>query len=395
MEYRKFKADHIFTGFELIEGNKVLVTGNEGMILDILDDGDAGEDILQFSGMLCPGFINCHCHLELSHLKGVIPEGTGLVDFILKVVNGRQVEEGIILQAIADAEKEMWQNGIVAVGDICNHTSTIPQKLKGRLLYHNFIEVSGFPPAIAEARFLHSKNILDSFHAVFSPAQSTISPHAPYSVSQDLFQLISNFSGNRLLTMHNQETVAENEFFTKGHGDLLRLYEQMGIGISFFKPVGKSSLQTVLPYFNKNQPVILVHNVSTSAEDIDHIQYAMANQQCAAQICLCPNANLYISNTLPDIDLLISKGCIIVLGTDSLASNHQLSILEEMKTLQKNFPLLEMTRLLQWATINGARALKLDDKLGSFEQGKKPGVVLLEGLDEEGLITSARARRII
>ena len=93
--------------------------------------------------------------------------------------------------------------------------------------------------------------------------------------------------------------------------------------------------------------------------------------------------------------MLVQQDCNIVLGTDSLASNDQLSILEEMKTLQKNFPDIALTEMLQWATINGARALQMDDQLGSFEKGKKPGIVLVEGLDNTALSKISTAKRIL
>jgi cytosine/adenosine deaminase-related metal-dependent hydrolase len=94
--------------------------------------------------------------------------------------------------------------------------------------------------------------------------------------------------------------------------------------------------------------------------------------------CFCPNANLYISDQLPAIDLFIKNDAEIVLGTDSLASNHQLSILEEIKTIARNFPDISKDQLLRWATINGAKALQMENLLGSFEKGKQPGVILCE-----------------
>ncbi len=391
MEYRKFRADHIFTGKEILPAGNVLVTDATGLVVGIMDIADAGDGIEVLEGMLSPGFINCHCHLELSHLKKHIPERTGLIDFILKVVNERHFEEAIILQAIEEAENEMWQNGIVAVGDICNNTLTIPQKLKRRLRYHNFIEASGFTPAVAAMRFQRSADFYKLYKENF-PA-TTIVPHAPYSVSPEMFRMINDFPNNQLLTIHNQEAAAEDELFKTGGGDFLRLYKKMGIDISFFKPGGKSSLQTWLPYFDKKQSVILVHNVTTSADDLEKLQ--AANHQGQAFFCLCPNANQYITNTLPDVEMLMSKNATIVLGTDSLASNHQLSVLEEIRTLQHNFPAVELATVLQWATINGARALQMDDELGSFEKGKRPGVVLVGAIKDERLTTGSCAKRIL
>ncbi len=96
--------------------------------MDIVDEPEAGEDIQKLDGLISPGFTNCHCHLELSHLKGLIPEGTGLVDFVFSVVTKRNTTEELIQQAIKDAENEMINNGIVAVGDICNNADTLLQK---------------------------------------------------------------------------------------------------------------------------------------------------------------------------------------------------------------------------------------------------------------------------
>lgn len=380
MSYKKFVADYIFDGYRLLPGNQVLITDETGIISAIVDKSEAGDGIQFSRGILCPGFINTHCHLELSHLKGLIPEHTGLVDFILRIVRDRHFAEEKIYEAIANAEQELMANGIVAVGDICNNTLTIPQKKLQRLHYHNFIEVSGFPPSIAAMRFERSKAILEEYHSSLLLNNSSLSPHAPYSVSPELFQLINNETADQTITIHNQEVKEENDFFEYGQGDFLRLYKELDIDISFFSPSGKSSLQTCMPFLNRQQSVILVHNVFTSSADMEWIKQPTNNDQPPTCFCLCPNANLYISNTLPDVDLLIRNKSIIVLGTDSLASNHQLSIWAEIQTLQKHFPGLPLESLLQWATINGAKALGLEKMLGSFEKGKKPGVLLLEGI---------------
>ena len=387
--YRKFRADQIFTGHEMLAGDRVLITDGSGVIMEIVAETDAGDGIELFNGILSPGFINCHCHLELSHMKGLLPKHTGLVDFVFKIVTERHFEEAQILSAIERAEDEMFKNGIVAVGDICNNSITIPQKLKARLYYQNFIEASGVLPSIAEQRFQRSVD----FYAEYAkqlPANAIV-PHAPYSVSPELFGMINEFPNNQLLTIHNQEIAAENELFEKKTGDFLRMYEKMNIDISAFKATGKTSLQTYLPYFTKQQSIILVHNVATSAQDLDFAKpqtsnfkpqtsnpkLQTSNLKPQTYCCLCPNANLYISNQLPDLNLFSKYSNSIVLGTDSLASNDQLSILAEMKTLQQHFPEFNTATLLQWATANGARALRIEDVYGSFEKGKKPGIVVV------------------
>ena len=383
MGYRKLKGDKLFDGHRFLEDDKTLIIDEEGKIQDIVVINEAGDDVQQINGILSPGFINCHCHLELSHMKGLIPEGTGLGNFVLKVMQQRDLPDrqaGFpdeeILQAIQKAEEEMLVNGIVAVGDICNNALTVSQKTKGNMYYHNFIEASGFNPEIALQRFERSLDFFREYAKNYSiPVESnSIVPHAPYSVANELWELIINFPGNHLFTIHNQETAGENEWFMNKQGELAAMYSAMNIDVSFFKPSGKSSLQTYLSKFLNNQSVILVHNVHTSEDDILFAK----NSGKKIHWCLCPNANLYISGQLPNIDLLMNNDCNIVLGTDSLASNHQLSILEEMKTIQKHFPQIKMEKMLQWATSNGAKALQMDTLLGSFEKGKKPGVIKVE-----------------
>ncbi len=375
MAYLKYKADTIFNGFHFLDEKNVLIVDEEGVVVDIISHIEAGDDIQSVEGTLCPGLINCHCHLELSHMRGFIPERTGLVKFVLNVVQNRHFPEEKVLDAIEKAEDEMLQNGIVAVGDICNNTLTITQKIKGRVYYHNFIEATAFNPAIVPERFERSLGFFREYGKNYSiPIESnSIVPHAPYSVADELWELIIHFPGNHLMTIHNQEIAGENEWFLHKQGELEELYSALKIDTSFFNPAGKTSIQTYLPKFMHNQSVILVHNVHTSEEDIQF------SKKSGLQLhwCLCPNANQYITGQLPPVDTLINNDCDIVLGTDSLASNHHLSVLEEMRTIHKNFPSIEIGTLLRWATSNGAKALQMDSLLGSFEKGKRPGVVLI------------------
>lgn len=366
----------MFTGHEFLD-DYTLVTTEDGTIEALLPGNDAGDDVEKLDGLLVPGFVNCHCHLELSHMKGKIAEGTGLVDFVFKVITERHTEKEVMLEAINSAEQEMVEKGIVAVGDICNNPITLLQKMRKNLYYHNFIEASGFVPEVVAERFKRSVDLYSVFGELYADPQASnsIVPHAPYSAGEMLFNRIAVFPGNRLLTMHNQETAEENLLYKYKRGDFLRLYEKMNISTTSFEPTGKSALQSVLPHFFPQQTLILVHNVATSRDDI---QYTRSNTTPALYFCLCPNANLYISGQLPPVDMFMQEQCNIVLGTDSLASNHQLCILSEMNTLKKNFPAISYDQMLPWATINGAKALGIDNQFGSFEKGKQPGLVLID-----------------
>ncbi|MGK2864232.1 MAG: amidohydrolase family protein [Chitinophagaceae bacterium] len=380
MAIQKFSADQLFDGYRFWDDQFVLITSGDGVVMDIVNKIDAGDNVIFFQGILSPGFINCHCHLELSHMKKKINEKTGLIQFISSVISNRDFPENEMLKAIENAEKEMTENGIVAIGDICNTTLTILQKSKSGIIYHNFIEAAGFEPQHAEMRLNKAKEIFYSFDNIYSSSdrgirtgKNSIVPHAPYSVSSELWEKISHFPGNNLLTFHNQEAEAENELFLKKKGEFLQFYKEFNIDSSHFNYSGKTSLQTYLQKFSPGQQVILVHNVHSSDEDISFGMYSPDMPEL--YWCLCPNANLYLDDQLPNIASLIRENCSIVLGTDSLASNHQLSIVAEMRTIRENFRDIKTEQLLKWATINGARALKMDHLLGSFEKGKKPGIV--------------------
>lgn len=392
MEYRKFKADYLFTGTNILNDDAVLITDSNGKIINITNEIEAGNGIEIYNGILSPGFINTHCHLELSHLRNKIPEHTGLVNFVFTVVTERHFTEQEILVSIQHAEDEMLNCGIVAVGDICNNTLSLLQKKKKRLHYYDFIEVSGWSPEVASARFEKSKLYYDEF--IQLNQKTSITPHAPYSVSQSLWGKITPFFTNSVVSIHSQETQKEDDFFLTGTGTLIEMYKMMNIDNSFYQPPHLRSLQTYFTNFTKASSVILVHNTFIKQKDMDYINEHKSSQQLVS-FCLCPNANLYIENTLPPVDLLLQNDSNIVIGTDSLASNHQLSVLEELKTISKNFPNIPVETLLKWATINGARSLKMENELGSFETGKQPGVVLIENVNDKKLNQNSIARRLL
>jgi aminodeoxyfutalosine deaminase len=385
MSYRKLKAGRLFDGYSFIN-NTVLILSTGGVIQDILSTEDAGDDVETLQGTLVPGFINCHCHLELSHMRGLIPEKSGLVDFVFKVVTERHHSEEEILMSINKAEEEMLENGIVAVGDICNNSLTLQQKQRGRLAYYNFIEASGWLPSVSAQRFERAKAVADQLDTLIAPY--SIVPHAPYSVSDNLWMQIQPYFEHKVVSIHNQETPFEDEFFQQGTGDFMRMYQLMNIDNSHHVATNRSSLQSYFEKLQTARNAILVHNTFMQQEDIDYIQLKTQNSRLETFVCLCVNANRYIQDALPPIDMFRKNNCTIVLGTDSLASNWSLDILDEIRSIRKSFPSIPLQELLSWATINGAKALNMHDHLGSLEKGKKPGIVLL---DEDTLT----AKRII
>jgi cytosine/adenosine deaminase-related metal-dependent hydrolase len=368
-----YSADFIFDGHSFLSEGSLLVMSDDGVVEAILHN-DTNDSVQHLQGLLMPGMINAHCHLELSHLKGLIPAHTGLVDFLLSVNTGRhtcspeQIDEAIVL-----AEQQMIQNGIVAVGDISNTNDTIRQKQQQQLQYHTFVECVGLLDANAQQRFDYSLNLCREFEKLHS---ASVVLHAPYSVSDTLIRLVNEMSDNKRTTIHNQECDDENELFLSGNGNFLKLFNAILQDDTFFRASGKNSLQTYLPKLDQQEQLILVHNTVSTEEDI-RLAHSLKKE---LYWCLCPNANRYIENKLPDIPMMMKNDCTMVLGTDSLASNHALSILAEIQTIQHYFPLISLEEMLRWATSNGANALGMHYTLGSFEKGKKPGLVQVENV---------------
>jgi cytosine/adenosine deaminase-related metal-dependent hydrolase len=360
----------------MLPQNNVLILTENGFIEDIILEEDAGDGIQYFEGIISPGFINTHCHLELSHLCNKIKKQTGLINFVIDIVAKRAEKDEIILDAIQNAEETMLQNGIVAVGDICNTNYTIYQKKKNNLAYYNFIETSGWLPQIAQKKFNEALHLYDQFTQISNIC--SIIPHAPYSVSNELWSCIKQQFSNNIISIHNQETKAENELFLNGTGVFNLLYQHLNIAHHSFQPTKQNSLPSYFHQLQNAKHILLVHNTFTSQSDIQflHQQPSFKNQQIF--FCLCPNANLYIENVLPNINLFKENNIQLTIGTDSLASNSSLNILNEIKTIIKHNPKFKLTEILQWATLNGAKALSMSDKLGSLVKGKKPGVILID-----------------
>lgn len=382
MAYRKFRADQLFDGYHLHGNDKVLITDGSGKIVNIVPVTEAGDDVQVFSGILSPGLINCHCHLELSHLKNVIPPHTGLIGFLCSVVTKRGFEPDVIQQEIKKAEKEMYDSGVVAVGDIGNTADTADVKSNSSIRWQNFVEVLGFTDESSEENINHYKQIAATLEQKLQTSslkhRTVLVPHAPYSISPKTFKLINELTTDQLISIHNQEHPAEDELYKTGGGDYLKLFKIFGIDRSPFPVTGLSSIRSVLPHFNNGQTIFLVHNTFMPEEDVVFAKEYAEGNGLKLFWCLCINANLYIENKTPPVEMLMRNNCRIVLGTDSYSSNWQLSIAKEILAIKNHFSSLSLETILQWATLNGAKALQWDDDLGSFDNGKRPGIVLIE-----------------
>ncbi len=372
--------------------NGIVSINEEGEIIKLSNSDSSATisgPIEYHKGIVVPGFVNSHCHLELSHMLGKVPRGQGLVSFLGKIIHDRASDETEILPAMEKADIAMRENGIVAVGDISNNLFSKSVKLASTLYYHTFVEFLGFVPQNAEIAFINAMERLREF----APLPASLAPHSPYSVSKELFKLFQKNSEGRadLTTMHNQESDEENKLFRYKKGGFLDFYQDLNIDIDFFRPQARNSIQSILPLFPSNQRILLVHNTYTSLKDV----YFVNRFNRDIHWCFCPKANLYIEGRVPKIEIFQFHDFNITLGTDSLASNDKLCILSELKAIKEHFPSLSLLKTIQWATINGARFLGLDHKFGSIEPGKKPGLNLITNTDGLELTGESEVRKLV
>lgn len=393
---RRIGANYIITNIGAPLRNAYLELDDDGVILRVVEtDGDLQEvsGLEFYNGVLVPGFVNTHAHLELSFMKGEIEQKQALPHFISSLRKIRlSATDQEIQKTIELADQEMKREGIVLVGDISNSIDSIDCKKKSSIQYKTFVEVFGLDKYQAHEVFDKAKIILDEFRK--ENLEASITPHATYSVSEKLFELITEFSyqENATISIHNQETESENQMFIDKTGALVDLFESFGINLNTFYPTGYNSLPSTLIKLPKCSKLNLVHNTFSSQEDIDKVKAYNSR----AYWTLCPNANLYIEDQLPDINLLYKNNLRLCLGTDSLASNMQLSIIEEIKTIQKHFPQIPFVEMIKWSSYNGAEALDAHRTFGSFEKDKSPGVVLIENFDFDNfkLKENSQAKRV-
>lgn len=374
---RHLSAQYVITNSGTPLKRAVISAEEDGTIISIEENNGLlkeKQSVEFYNGIIIPGFVNCHCHLELSHLKGSIHKGTGLGNFIMQVRETRKNVGADEISAARSADDRLLKEGIVLCADVCNTSATFEIKKNSIVQYHNFLEVFGIDPQKAGKR-------MDEITAVAGQADKlslkySIVPHSVYAVSLSLLRLIKERSKeNSVTTIHFMETDAEALLLEDHSGPLKESYETSGL-LPEKPELPFDHVSAILDEVAVNGNLILVHNTYTKNSIVKNIR-----KRGNTYWCLCPGSNMYIENRMPPVDMLISEGCDIVVGTDSLASNDDLSILSELKLIRQYFPAVSLEVLVRWATINGAKALGEDRNYGEIVPGKKPGLLLLENAD--------------
>ena len=388
MSCKRVTAEFVYTleSPQPIRNGYVEYDETDGTIISV---GSCAEGETVEPGALVPGFVNAHCHVELSHLHKKFRKGTGMAGFIdqineLRDWAGREAKT----QLVQEWMDKMWADGVSAMADISNDDSSFDVKSGHKMYTRTFLEVFGSEPHMCEgvmAEVTELGRVADKAGIDAAPT-----PHSCYTMSP---QLLSASAAAGLakgyLSYHSQESQEEEDLLRSGSG---AMYEnRRRSGMSTPPVTGESSLKYFLDRLADAKPapydehILLVHNVCLAQDDIDAAKKVMNNVYWA----VCPLSNIFIHNALPPIPLMRRNGLAITLGTDSLSSNDDLDMVKEMYCLHANFPEVPMSEILTWASMNGAAFLSKEDTLGSLSAGKKPGVVRISEIDGEGFVTSA------
>lgn len=395
MGLRRVTASYVYTleADEPIRNGYVEYDEADGRILNV-GVCDSSEEVAP--GAIVPGFVNAHCHVELSHLHGKFVKGTGMAGFIdqinaLRDWAGRDAKQKLVKEWM----DRMWERGVSAMADISNDDSSFEIKASHPMYTRTFLEVFGSEPEMCDgvmADVAQLKTVAEAHGIDAAPT-----PHSCYTMSPQLLSA-SAASGlsSGFLSYHSQESQEEEDLMISGTGAMAE--NRRRAGMSTPPVTGESSLKYFIDRLEAVKPaphaehILLVHNVTLKQDDVDAAKKAFDNVFWA----ICPLSNIFIHNALPPIELMRKNGLKICLGTDSLSSNDDLDMMAEMKCLHTNFPQVPMNEILCWASSNGAQFLAKEDVLGSLAVGKRPGIVRISGLDENGQLTDeSRSERII
>lgn len=371
-------ASHYLLTRSGLRPRPLLTLADDGTVVgvDTWRDPDRQAGVEFYSGILLPGMVNAHCHLELSCLRGAIPAGGGFAAFArgMGAQRGRFDEEQR-RRAIEAADARMWREGVAAVGDVANGESTFAVKARSAIRYRTFAELFGLQ-SVSTA----------PVDGLLRHAATSLTPHSTYSVPDALFRRICS-GGDAPLSIHFMESPAEEALY-RGEGELAAWYAERGWRCDFLHY--GSPVERLVGSVPPTRSVLLVHNCCVTQRTIDRVT---AHFTAPVWWCLCLGSNRYISGLRPPVELLRANGLNICVGTDSLASNGALSLVDELRLLGDGVPLAE--RLL-WATAGGAAALGFGDELGEIAPGRRPGVVVLEGIDFSAmrLLPESRTTRL-
>ena len=367
----RFTAQYVYTLKGEPIRNGFVEVGEDGTVLAT---GACNPSETVGEGIICPGFVNAHCHVELSYLKGLFRKGTGMAGFIDQINELRDTssmeDKAKALKAAMDS---MWAQGVQAMADISNCADSFEVKASHPMYTRTFLEVFGANPEECPSVMSYVLDLQAKADSLGIDAAPT--PHSCYTMSPELVTASSAAGLKRgFLSFHSEESDQEEEMMRYGSGPMWD--NRVKNGIPTPPVTGTSSLEYFLDRLKAGVDVpvegnvLLVHECCLTSEGAALAKKVLRHPYLA----LCPLSNLFIHNTLPPVPVMMASGIPICIGTDSLSSNDQLDMLAELECLRKAFN-VPTQELLTWACLNGARFLGKDDVMGTLEPGKRPGVV--------------------
>jgi aminodeoxyfutalosine deaminase len=346
--------------------------------------GPAQEVLTGFSGLVCghgdgvilPGLVNCHVHLEFSALAGKVPPQARWEDWLETALAAQgALSPAEVGGGIERGLEELWQSGAILVGEVTNTGASWPFLTAGPLAYHLFYECLGFD--LVSAFDLPDKFPWFGRPEVAAAAWVSAAAHAPYSVSAALFRAVAAWNAARsgVQTVHLAESQGEMDFLARGNGFFEDLLKRRGRWVPDFQPPGAGAAAYLDGLGFLGPRSLAVHGTQLSAADCALLAGT------GTWLVLCPRANRFTGAGAPPVPDLLMAGVNLCLGTDSLAGNWDLNLFGEMAWLHENFPACPGDLWLRLGTLNGALALGRDREFGSLTPGKQAalGFIPLKG----------------
>ncbi len=359
---------------EVIEGGRVVVRGTR--IIDVgpsKTDSDGGVEIDLGKTAIIPGLVNAHTHLELTDLEGKIPPPKSFTSWLRRMVVFRMEDRNRDLSHAVERGVQMsLEAGTTTVADISNTADSF-RVLPGLPIRKRvFKEVMSLDPEAVASMLEEAIRLLSGF-----PRDGLgcvgLSPHAPYTACEKLYRGSTLFSQGQdmLLTTHISESEEELEFLSKGTGDLATTLKAYGL-LGDWKPPGLSPLAFMKNIGVMASPWLLAHCNYPSDEEVHIIK------ESGSSVVYCPGSHHYFGHKAHPFPRLLREGINVALGTDSLASNQSLSILDEMRFVVANYKEVSPQDVLAMATVRGAKAVGMGDRVGRLSPGLEADLAAIE-----------------
>jgi cytosine/adenosine deaminase-related metal-dependent hydrolase len=362
-----FKADYVVPLTDSpIKDAALYIRGNKIINCDkFVNINPANKKIIDLkNAVILPGFVNTHVHLEYSKLKEKICFDNSFVGWIMELIKAKEAWNDLdYTESVEIGIKELIRSGTTTVAEVSNSGLSFELLKNSRLRGIVFKEVIGFKDI--DSIFLQLKEYLNQLQPT-ELIEYGICAHAPYSVSSKLIIALHKFSqvNNLFLMMHISESEEELEFLMGKNNKFIDLLKSRDVWDESWVPPKLTPIKYLNSLGVLNSKIIGVHMNYLSSEEIELISKAKIS------IIHCPKSHKFFQRTDYPIKFLLEKGINIALGTDSLASNSSLSMLEEIKELRRRYKELSSQGILKMAILNGAKALGLEDRIGSLTKGK-------------------------